>query len=274
MFDRLAEIVQTGEKFEKDEDLPAVMVWFPKQEDFVPPPPMDETTLEKMERISATIKIGRNEIADILYSDIIPEEKVIRALELKREADILKSLFKECEADPETKKGEISELLAKCRAGLIDYQANINTLDPIKFASDMKAEHEFKTGLNLMLVPWIDEAEQTTNNPLEKPTSFDHARELEVKCVRFAKDVRKANKLLGKIEEAAKRLANNQTTAEQLIEAQRMRFKKIASVAATRVESMRDLLIRWEEMNVSKDKDNLDFQPLTMFIKCYAVYFS
>jgi len=274
MFDRLAEIVLTGEKFLEDEDLPAVFVWFPKQEDFVPPPPMDETTLEKMERISATIKIGRNEIADILYSDIIPEEKVIRALELKREADILKNLFKECEADPATKSGEVSELLAKCRAGLIDYQANINTLDPIKFANDMKAEQEFKTGLNLMLVPWIDEAEKTTNYPLEKPTSFEHARELEIKCVRFAKDVRKANKLLGKIEEAAKRLANNQTTAEQLIEAQRMRFKKIASVAATRVESMRDLLIRWEEMNISTEKDALDFQPLTMFIKCYAVYFS
>jgi hypothetical protein len=36
-------------------------------------------------------------------------------------------------------------------------------------------------------VPWIDEAEKTTNNPLEKPTSFDHARELEAKCVKFAK---------------------------------------------------------------------------------------
>jgi len=274
MFERLAEIQLTGERFEKDEDLPAVMTWFPKQEDFIPPPPSDETTLEKMERISATIKIGRNEIADILYSDVIPEEKVIRALELKREADILKTLFKECEADPSTKSGEVSELLAKCRAGLIDYQANINTLDPIKFSTDMKAEHEFKTGLHLMLIPWIDEAEVTTTNPLEKPESFEHARELEVKCVKFAKDVRKANKLLGKVEEAAKRLANHQTTAEQLIEAQRMRFRKIASVAATRVESMRDLLIRWEEMNMSKEKDNLDLQPLTMFIKCYAVYFA
>jgi hypothetical protein len=38
-----------------------------------------------------------------------------------------------------------------------------------------------------LLVPWIDEAEKTTNSPLEKPTSFDHAREVEAKCVKFAK---------------------------------------------------------------------------------------
>merc|ERR1712244_122727 len=79
----------------------------------------------------------------------------------------------------------------------------------------------------------------------EKPTGFENAREIEKQCVMFAKDVRKANKLLGKIDEASKRLARYQTTAEQQIEEQRVRFKKIASVAASRVESMRDLLIRW-----------------------------
>ncbi len=42
-------------------------------------------------------------------------------------------------------------------------------------------------GLLRLLVPWIDEAEKTTNSPLEKPTSFDHAREVEAKCVKFAK---------------------------------------------------------------------------------------
>lgn len=274
MFERLGEIVQNKEKFSSESELPLVMTWFPKQEDFVPPPPMFETSIEKMERISAGTRTGRNEINEIMYGDIMAEEKVIRTLELKREADLLKKLFQECEADPLTKNGEGAEQLAKCRAGLLDYQANINTMDPIKFANDLKNENEFKTGLLRLLVPWIDEAEKTTNNPLEKPTSFDHAREVEGKCVKFAKEARKANKLLGKVEEAAKRLNSNQITAEQLIESQRVRFKKIASVAASRVESMRDLLIRWEEMKVSGDKDFLDFQPLTMFLKCYAVYFS
>merc|ERR1712032_464576 len=106
--------------------------------------------------------------------------------------------------------------------------------------------------------------------PLAKPNNFEEARETESKCVKFAKEVRRVNKLLGKVEEGAKNLANHQTTAEQ----QMIRFKKIASIAATRVESMRDLLIRWEEMSISGEKDTMDFQPLTQFLKCYAIYFA
>ena len=36
------------------------------QSDFVPPPPLDETATEKMERISATIKLSRSEITEIM----------------------------------------------------------------------------------------------------------------------------------------------------------------------------------------------------------------
>eukprot|EP00092_Neocalanus_flemingeri_P010301 GFUD01011098.1.p1 GENE.GFUD01011098.1~~GFUD01011098.1.p1 ORF type:complete len:283 (+),score=118.73 GFUD01011098.1:147-995(+) len=280
MFERLGEIYANNERYncahdETDHDeLPAIFWWFPKQEDFIPPPPTDETCLEKMERISSTIKLSRNEITEILYSDISPEEKIIRTMEIIREADHIKQLFKECEADPEAKKKDVGELLAKCRAGLVDYQANVNSLDISKFAMDMKNENEFMNGLQQQLVPWMDEGEKVTGVTLEKPKSFEQARETEKQSVFFAKDVRKANKLLAKVEEAAKRLARYQTTAEGQIEEQRMRFKKIASVAASRVESMRDLLIRWEEMNNSVEKDALDFQPLTQFLKCYAIYFS
>ena len=55
------QIVATGERWECDENdhenLPAIFWWFPKQEDFVPPPPTDESCLEKMDRISSTIKV-------------------------------------------------------------------------------------------------------------------------------------------------------------------------------------------------------------------------
>ena len=71
------------------------------------------------------------------YSDAIPEEKIIRTLEIKREAEAIVQLFKvwcqakiwiwigvfkECESDPEAKKGNNADMLAKCRAGLVDYQ--------------------------------------------------------------------------------------------------------------------------------------------------------
>merc|ERR1711936_465185 len=124
------------------------------------------------------------------------------------------------------------------------------------------------------LKPWMDVAEVTANDALKKPGNFEEARDIESQCVKFAKEVRKANKLLGRIDEGKKLLARYQTTAEQQIEEQRLRFKKIASVAASRVEQMRDLLIRWEEMTRSVEKDSLDFQPLTQFLKCYAIYFS
>merc|ERR1711981_212860 len=278
MFERLGEIEANGERFTADENdhenLPAIFWWFPNQEDFVPPPPTDETCLEKIDRISTTIKTSRNEITEILYSDSSPEDKIIRSMEITREAQHIAELYKECEESKEACKPEIAELLSKCKAGLIDYQANVNTIKFEKFATDMKNEQEFLNGLKNQLVPWMDEAEVVANKPLEKPTGFENARDIEKQCVMFAKDVRKANKLLGKIDEASKRLARYQTTAEQQIEEQRVRFKKVASVAASRVESMRDLLIRWEELTRSGEKDCLDFQPLTQFLKCYAIYFS
>merc|ERR1712062_300131 len=270
MFERLGEIEANNERYTGDENdhdsLPAIFWRFPNQEDFVPPPPTDETCLEKIDRISSTIKTSRNEITEILYSDSSPEDKIIRSMEITREAQHIAELYKECEASKEAGKPEISELLAKCKAGLIDYQANVNTIKFEKFATDMKNEQEFLNGLKNQLVPWMDEAELMANKPLEKPTGCENAREIEKQCVMFAKDVRKANKLLGKIDEASKRLARYQTTAEQQIEEQRVRFKKIASVAASRVESMRDLLIRWEELVRSEEKDSLDFQPLTQFL--------
>ena len=129
-------------------------------------------------------------------------------------------IIQECEESKEASKPEIAELLAKCKAGLIDYQANVNTIKFEKFATDMKNEQEFLDGLKNQLVPWMDEAEVVANKALEKPTGFENAREIEKQCVMFAKDVRKANKLLGKIDEASKRLARYQTTAEQQIEEQ------------------------------------------------------
>lgn len=275
MFERLGEIVANNEKYESCEDdheeLPPIFWWFPKQEDFIPPPPMDESSKEKMERIKETIQRSRTEITEIMYSDVIPEEKIIRSLEIKKEAEGILGLFKECEKDPEAKKGD---MLAKCKAGLVDYQANVKTMDVLKFAKDMIIENRFKDGLQNQLIPWMDQGEVTVDTPLPKPTSFEEARATESNCVKFAKEVRRVNKLLGAIEESAKTLASKQTTAEQQIEEQRIRFKKVASVAASRVESMRDLLIRWEEMQISGEKDKLDFQPLTQFLKCYAIYFA
>ena len=74
--------------------------------------------------------------------------------------------IQECEESKDACKPEIAELLAKCKAGLIDYQANVNTIKFEQFATDMKNEQEFLNGLKNQLVPWMDEAEVVANKSL------------------------------------------------------------------------------------------------------------
>merc|ERR1719438_128905 len=249
MFERLGEIYSNHEVYLTDldhDEVPALFWWFPNQDDYQPPPPADETIAEKLERITNSIKATRTEISDILYSsDLITEDKIIRAMEIKQETDSLIRLLRDCERDPEAKSGPAAEQLSKCKSSLTELESSIKNMDPLNFAKVMKIEAEFKGGLGSELVPWIDNAEKFTSDTLEKPKSIVEAQEIEKKCVLFAKDVRAANKKLTKIDE----------------------------VAAKRVESMRDLLIRWQEVSNSADKDNLDFQPLTQFLKCYGIYF-
>ena len=52
------QIFSSGEKYESDADCPEILMWFPKQEDFVPPPPVDETFLEKIDRLGAAVKVN------------------------------------------------------------------------------------------------------------------------------------------------------------------------------------------------------------------------
>ena len=97
-----------------------------------------------------------------MHSSLSPEERIIRALEIQQEAEILQNIFKviqndqlfgshlilkECEKDPDSKKGEASEMFTKCKNGLADYATNIKTMDPLVFANDMKNESEFNNGI-------------------------------------------------------------------------------------------------------------------------------
>lgn len=100
------------------DEVPALFWWFPNQDDYKPPPPADESTSEKLERISKTIKVEtkqkieietslsrfeffsnifqttRTEISEILHgSDLRPEDKIVRALEIKQQAEGITRLF-------------------------------------------------------------------------------------------------------------------------------------------------------------------------------------
>lgn len=89
----------------------------------------------------------------------------------------------------------------------------------------------------------------------------------------ICQDVRQANRLVTRLEELSACLETNKATASLELAEQKIRFKNIAQLAASRVETARDLLIRWQELTTSEDTDNLDFQPLTQFLKCYGLTF-
>ena len=59
------------------------------------------------------------------------------------------------------------------------------------------------------------------------------------------KEVRRANKLMQTLETNIDKLHENKMWAGQQLQEQKLRFKNIATVAATRVETMRDLLVNW-----------------------------
>ena len=88
--------------------------------------------------------------------------------------------MQECEESEDAVNPDIAELMAKCKAGLIDYQANVNTINFDKFATDMKNEQEFLNGLQKQLVPWMNDAEVTANKSLQKPGNFDDVSKISV----------------------------------------------------------------------------------------------
>ena len=81
----------------------------------------------------------------------------------------------------------------------------------------MKVENEFNVGFAKNLTPWIDTLEKESSKQLEKPDNFDHAMEIEKQAVVFAKEVRKANKLMQTLENSVEQLPENKMWAGQQI---------------------------------------------------------
>ena len=154
-------------------------------------------------------------------------------------------MLKDCEADPAAKEDASMEKIAKAKHILDELNSAINETKTETFAQKMKVENEFNVGMEKNLIPWIDDMERESLKQLEKPDNFEHAREIEKQSVVFAKEVRKANKLLQTLETSIEKLPDKKMWAGQQLGEQKVRFKNIATVAATRAETMRDLLVNW-----------------------------
>jgi len=247
MFERLGEIYANKEKFASEAEEPPVFLWFPCKSDYdyIPPGLLNESVEHKIDRVIKLAKSARSELNQISAGDLEIEVQIIRFFELKDDLVEYKALLKECEQDPESKPDAIKEKVSKAKHILDDVVAAVAGTKTETFTSKIRIENEFKIGLQKNLIPWIDDLEKQSCKQLEKPENFEHAREIERNTVIFAKEVRKANKLLTNLEGSIDSLPDKKLFATQQIQDQKQRFKNIATIAATRVETMRDLLINW-----------------------------
>lgn len=247
MFERLGEIFANNERFASEAEEPQVFLWFPLKSDYeyIPPGLINESVEHKIDRVVKLAKSARSDLGQISAGDLEIEVQIIRLFELKDDLVEYKQLLKECEDDPGSSDTAIREKIAKAKHILDDVVAAVAQTNTESFTAKIKIEHEFMIGLQKNLIPWIDDLEKKSIKSLAKPENFEHAREIERETVVFAKEVRKANKLLGNLEGNIESLPDKKLYATQQIQDQKQRFKNIATVAATRVETMRELLINW-----------------------------
>ena len=105
-------------------------------------------------------------------------------------------MLSECELDPQAKEESCQEKVSKAKHILDEIESAIRETQTESFTEKLKVESEFNIGLQQNLVPWIDRLEKESLKQLAKPDNFEHARDIERETVLFAKEVRKANKLL------------------------------------------------------------------------------
>ena len=212
----------------------------------------------KIERVVKLAKSARSDLSQLNGVDIGIEEQIIRFFELKDEVTEYQGLLRECEADPAAKEEPAKEKVVKAKHILDEIETTIKQTGTESFTEKLKTENEFNVGIQKNLIPWIDNLENDSLKQLAKPDNFEHAREIERDAVLFAKDVRKANKLLQQLESSIEKLPDMKMFANQQIQEQKVRFKNIATIAATRVETMRDLLVNWNFFLETKGELLLD----------------
>merc|ERR1719431_492115 len=256
MFERLGEIVASGERYQEGhegDDEPAIFTWFPKASDYaaVPSADLNETIENKVERVVKLARNARTEMVQLAGGDLELEDRVINFFELRESLTDYSEVLRQCEPVEEQ---EVKEKLSKGRGILTEVMGTFKEFKLEETTAQMVAEQTFRAGLATNLVPWIDQLEKESFPSLDKPRDFAHAQEIEKQAVVFAKDVRKANKLLGALAASVENLPSKKMYSGQQIEDQKLRFKQIASVAASRVETTRDLLVNWSFFMETKDE--------------------
>jgi len=232
MFERLGEIVLNNERYISDDDLPEIFVWFPMDKNYIGPGLLNESTEQKTERLIKLTKHVRTQLHRITSGlDATGEERLMEYLELRESVLDLENLLKECSQ-------ETTEKTEKAKNGVNEVKRTIEGLDFGKLVEEIYTENKFMAGIDQVLKPWFTDLEKEAFKNIDKPADFETARVHEKDAVRFAKEVRRANKVLTAMEQDAE-TQSNKRFAMDLIEDEKLRFRHIAQSAASRVENTR-----------------------------------
>lgn len=259
---------------------PDIMTWFPRKEDYevAPTVALDETYEEKLTRLSENIEATQSNIKEVVDGDnVTNEHKIYRTMDVRQDLESLTKLHKECESDGEASKN--AELLKKCKVGLINLQSYLNQVDVVQFAQAIRNEFQFKVGCTEGFGPWLEEAERRVIDGIDKPNSFDHAREVEKQTCVFLKEVVKANKKLKQVQEAAEGIkgdVNVQDVMAKLSE----RYFVLCKKSEQRVKNVQNLIVEWQKLNEYLeptnpfDMDDYQTKQFVIFLRCYASNFA
>jgi len=259
MFERLGEIIENNERYISDDELPEVFMWFPMQKNYIGPGLLNETSEQKTDRLIKLSKHVRSQLHRITSGlDATGEERLLEYLEMRDYIGELNSMLGECAKEP-------SPSFEKAKSGVTEITKTIQGISFENLVEEIFQDNQFRIGVDKVLRPWIADLEKDAFAVKNKPETFDEAREQERDAVIFAKEVRRANKLMTKLEEDAKQ-QSNKLFSSQLVEDQKIQFRHIAQAAATRVEQTRNLILRWDFfLEVKREADNLLNTVTNMF---------
>jgi len=252
--------VENDERYISEDDLPQVMTWFPMQKNYIGPAQTNETAEEKTGRLIKLTKHVRTQLHRITSGlDAIGEERLLEYLEIRESIGELETLLTQCN------DSNNSESLEKASSGVREVKNTIRGVDFDQLVEEIFVHNQFRVGVEKILKPWISELEKEAFKSKDKPLSFDDARELEKKAVTFAKEVRKANKLITRLEAEAEK-QSNKLFSRQLVEDLMTQFRHVAQSAANGVEQTRNVILKWGFfLEMKKESDDLYDNVVRLF---------
>merc|ERR1712106_302978 len=114
------------------------------------------------------------------------------------------------------------------------------------------------------LLGWLFLTEKVLDAP-PKPETVEGAQQLSDLFTKFCSVVQLGNKVLERVEEVTEK-----TAAQPEVWDQRCRIKKIISRTKQVASNFEKIVTRWKSLQLSECEDDMDFQPIVLFLNVYS----